>query len=319
MGHHYVPQHYLRGFEAIEEAVAIWVYDKSLHRSTRVPIKTIAQEAEFYDVNVERELSERLEGPAQNSLTKLRRRESLTTNERLLAAAYIATMMMRVPKQRAKALKIVPTALKNTLEEARATIHQWAKNGDADQSVVAARLADVERLEAEWSSSPPADVVERIRSPWPTEKIVALVDAMTWRIVRATQDEKFLTSDNPACIFEAYGIGKPESEITFPLDSETALLASWQGPRRAIIDVPRWPVAIREVNRRIVAGSDRFVFFHRNRPWVVKLAENSQQDQVVSGLTSACSRRRRVQASEAAAAEAGRYATQKRYISNSGT
>ena len=96
---------------------------------------------------------------------------------------------------------------------------------------------------------------------------------MTWRVVRATEDETFLTSDNPACVFEAYGIGKPESEISFPLDSRTALLASWQGPGRAVIEVPRWPLAIREVNRRIVAGADRFVFFHKNVPWVPRLSE----------------------------------------------
>ena len=273
MGHHYVPQHYLRGFEAAEEPGTIWAYDKVLHRFTRVPIKTIAQEAEFYDEQVERELSERLEGPAQKCLSQMRRRELLSPDERLLVAAYIATMMMRVPKQRAKALKIVPSALKSTIDAARNTIHGWASSDDTDQALVARRLAEVDRLESVWIQSPPPDVVNRIRSPWPTEKIVALVDSMVWRIVRATEDECFLTSDNPVCIFEAYGIGKPESEIAFPLAPDAALLASWRGPRRGLIEVPRWPAAIREVNRRVVAGSDRFVFFHKNAQWVATLAE----------------------------------------------
>lgn len=273
MGHHYVPQQYLRGFEAVDEPGAIWAYDKVLRRLAKLPIKTIAQEAEFYDADVERELSERLEGPAQKALAKLRHQEPLSSDERLLAATYVATMMMRVPKQRAKALKIVPSAMKSTLDGARATIHEWAKSGDTDQALVARRLAEVDRLEDQWAQAPPPDILDRIRSPWPTEKIVTLVDAMTWRIVRATEDESFLTSDNPACIFEAYGIGKPESEIAFPLASDTALLASWQGPRGGLIEVPRWPVAIREINRRVTAGSDRFIFFHKSAPWVTRLAE----------------------------------------------
>ena len=273
MGHHYVPQQYLRGFEATDEPDTIWVYDKVLCRVARLPIKTIAQEAEFYDAEVERELSERLEGPAQRCLAKLRQREPLSPDERLLAAAYIATMMMRVPKQRAKALAVVPSAMKSTVDEARTAIHEWAKSNDADQALVAQRLEEVDRFEDKWGQTPPADVVKRIRSPWPSKKIVALVDGMTWRIVRATEDDSFLTSDNPACIFEAYGIGKPESEIAFPLATDTALLASWQGPRRSVIEVRRWPLAIREVNRRVTAGSDRVVFFHKNATWVMSLAQ----------------------------------------------
>jgi hypothetical protein len=68
MGHHYVPQQYLRGFEVEEDPGTIWSYDKVLKTFLKIPIKVVAQEADFYDADVERELNESVEGPAHAAL-----------------------------------------------------------------------------------------------------------------------------------------------------------------------------------------------------------------------------------------------------------
>ena len=57
MGHHYVPQEYLRGFAAPEQAGTIWMYDKQTDAFKRLPIKAVAQEADFYDQDTEAELN----------------------------------------------------------------------------------------------------------------------------------------------------------------------------------------------------------------------------------------------------------------------
>jgi Protein of unknown function (DUF4238) len=64
MGKHYVPQRYLRGFECSERAGWIWMYDKRRGTVKQLPIKQVAQEADFYDSADEVELNEQVEKPA---------------------------------------------------------------------------------------------------------------------------------------------------------------------------------------------------------------------------------------------------------------
>lgn len=42
MGHHYIPQKYLRGFAETENPDAIWMYDKKLRRFTNPGIKSFS-------------------------------------------------------------------------------------------------------------------------------------------------------------------------------------------------------------------------------------------------------------------------------------
>jgi hypothetical protein len=60
MGHHYVPQKYLRGFAELGNDDAIWMYDKKLRKFTNPGIKSVAQEAGFYSEEVEQQLNELL-------------------------------------------------------------------------------------------------------------------------------------------------------------------------------------------------------------------------------------------------------------------
>ena len=273
MGHHYLPQQYLRGFEAADEPGAIWSYDKVTRRFARITIKVVAQEAEFYDADVEKELNESVEGPAHASMAKVRRQEPFSLEDRLRLAVYAATMIMRVPHRRRKAFELIPSALATTMDEMRGRIAEWSRSPNADQSLVARRLGDVDRLQEEFLRRPPADVVDRIRSPWPSQQLVGLLHGMTWRIVGADPANRFLTSDNPAYFFEAFGLGKPEAEFTFPLASDLALLASWQGPREGFIVVQAKPRLVKEVNRRVASGAERFVFYHQRQDWVGMLAD----------------------------------------------
>ncbi len=273
MGHHYVPQQYLKGFEASDEPGAIWTYDKKTHRFARIPIRVVAQEAGYYDPEIEEELSKLVEGPGHSSLAKLRRHESLSGDDRLRLAMYVATMMMRVPRRHRKASELMPSVLNGVIDEVRSRIEEWAKRPDVDQELVARRLAEVEHAHRKVSQDPPTEVVEQIRSPWPSEKVVGLVHGMTWRIAMSNGENRFLTSDNPAYFFEGYGLGAPEAEITFPLASDIALLASWQGVPRSVISVQAWPELVKEVNRRVASGAERFVFYDERRDWVATVSE----------------------------------------------
>lgn len=276
MGHHYVPQEYLRGFEVPDEPGLIWMYDKVSRLFSKLPIETVVQEVGYYDGDTERELSETVEGPANSVLAKLRRREPLSSDDRSHLALYLAVMIMRVPRARRRAKDLLPDAVDSVIRKVQVRIEEWAQNPRTDQTLVARRRAELEPMREKVLAEPPAEIVARIRAPWPSDQMLAFVRAMTWRVVVSDRSGHFLTTDNPAFFFEAQGIAREESEITFPLASDLALLASWQGEPESLIIVQAKSSHVKEVNRRVASGAERFVFYHEREDWIATLANKAR-------------------------------------------
>jgi Protein of unknown function (DUF4238) len=273
MGHHYVPQAYLTGFSVPHEPGMIWMYDKNTRAFTKIPIKVAVQEDDYYDIETERELSKTVEGPAHSALARLRRREPLDGDGRSCVALYIAVMIMRVPRRRRLSRELLPAAVDDTIGKVEARIDEWAEDPRTDQNLVAARRAQLASIRENVLRDPPTGVIERIRSPWPSDKILARVHSMTWRILVSERSGHFLTSDNPAYFVAEQGIGREESEITFPLASDLALVADWRGKPESLIVVRARPAQVREVNRRVAYGAERFVFYHERKDWVATLVD----------------------------------------------
>jgi hypothetical protein len=275
MGNHYVPQKYLRGFAEPENPDAIWMYDKKLHKFTNPTIKSIAQESAFYSAEIEYQLNELVEKPANLVLDKLRCQEEINDQDRISQAIYIATMIKRVPKRRTKALAMYPAVYEKTMKEIRSEVEEWARVSQ-DKELVERRMAELEKAEQTYRNEPPKEILEQIRIPWPSQQMIALVYSMSWRIVQSKGPSFFLTSDNPAFIFDAYGLGKPESELTFPIATDLALFGSWVGQQNSIIYLQEKQRLIREANKRIASSAERFVFYHRKEEWIAKVSDNKK-------------------------------------------
>jgi hypothetical protein len=71
MGHHYIPQRYLKNFEVPQSDGSIWMFDKVSKRGKQVRIKAIAQETDFYEPEIEVALNEAVEKPANPVIQKL--------------------------------------------------------------------------------------------------------------------------------------------------------------------------------------------------------------------------------------------------------
>lgn len=270
---HYVPQHYLKGFESPGDPGTIWTYDKVLKQLKRIPIKVVAQEPGFYDAKTESDLNTEIERPALSSLGRLRRRETVDQDDRLRLAIYTASMMMRVPRRRRKALEMVPSVLADTVAGVRKRLEEWASSTDADQALVARRFTELEAAHKSFGREPPSEVIDQVRSPWPLQRVVELIFTMTWRVIVADASNRFLTSDNPAFFFEGHGLRRPEAEISFPLASDVALHCSWQGSLEQLLFVQAKPPLVKEINRRVASGAERFVFYHERANWIPVLAE----------------------------------------------
>jgi hypothetical protein len=268
MGHHYVPQAYLCGFEVPAKPGMIWTYDKKNCSCKCLPIKSVAQSPGFYDADVEAELAEKLEWPANFILKDLGSRKGISEEQRIHFAIYIASMMKRVPRRRRITReRILPSAIASTVEGLKSEVLA-SKAVASDPQLLLERLAEIERISEALRKETPKEVTDQIASPWPTVKMISAVAAMTWRMALTRGPQHFITSDNPAFFFDNLGIGTPAAEIAFPIDPGLALIGSRQGRPGNMIWVEVRQKVVREVNVRMVAGAERLIFSQEKQSWL---------------------------------------------------
>ncbi len=124
----YVPQKYLKGFAEAGNPDAIWMYDKKLRQFTNPGIKSIAQESGFYTNDVEQQLNELVEKPANKVLDKLRNQERITETVTVFILAFISLpCFKRVPKRRAEAYALIPNVFEKTITNVRTQIQEWGQ------------------------------------------------------------------------------------------------------------------------------------------------------------------------------------------------
>jgi len=153
------------------------MFDRASGQSRQASIKNVAQEACFYVPDVEVELNETVEKPANPVIEKLLRRECPTPEEKLSLALYITVMLKRVPYRRQRALALVPQVLDNTITEVRDWLMSLVGDPGVDQAVLEERLGQVDAIYEKYKCEPPAEVIKRIREPWPTGEMIELVAA----------------------------------------------------------------------------------------------------------------------------------------------
>lgn len=278
MGYHYIPQKYLRGFTAPSCPDTLWQFDKKMVRYSPgpVPISKIAQRRSFYDSQTERSLNDQVEVPGNRVLDKLRSGNlSLGDEDRRHLSVYIATMLKRVPFHRAKARALAPVVLKNIVSELREQIGEYGAAGQLSPVTATKRLAEVDAVEAKYTIEMPDEVRDQINSPWPTREMIDLVYSMFWRFIIADGYQYYVVTDNPAFIFECYGLGTKDSELTFPISSGLALFGSWT-PVGQSNTTRNGTQFVKEANRRLISAAFRFVYSKEKTNWICKVASKAQ-------------------------------------------
>jgi hypothetical protein len=244
--------------------------DKQSREWSRPTISKVAQERDYYPADIERELNRQVEAPGHVALKLLRGAQPLQSSQWVDLLGYIAVMLMRVPRKRRKGWEAVPQVLESTMSRVRAEIADLRRPDNDDR--VNATLVFLDRLEAKYAVTPPEEVQRQISSPWPSDRIARAVGTMAWRLVSIPLGHYLITSDNPAYFFESLGLGRDESELTFPISPSLALMGSRQGDPQTVVKVTAKPVLVKEINSRIASGAERFVFTHRRAEWIEKIA-----------------------------------------------
>jgi len=246
------------------------MFDKRAARWANPAIKKTAQERGFYPSDVEVALHQQVEQPANAALRTLRAGRTLGSAEWSKIFAYITVMLMRVPRKRRKGRDSFPNVLESTISRFRLEIESLRRPENVER--VDSTLDLLVQLEASYAEAPPREVKEEINSPWPTQNIARAVATMAWRLVTIPRGRHVITSDNPACFFEPLGLGRDDSELTFPISPTLALMGSRQGQPGSIVEVTAKPGLVKEINRRMVSEAERFVFAHRRASWVEVIA-----------------------------------------------
>ena len=252
MGKHYIPQFLLRGFT---HEGALHVFDRAAAQWFRSQPKSVANERDLWPEEVETFITEEVEGPARDAINRLRRRESLTEQDRSTLARYIAFLWKRVPAGRGRFLSNIP----EVAEAVRRDL--IPKLASEDQRIKANAYIDKN------IANPPAALWhESMKTEFKLD-VEGTIARMDWQIVH-TNAPSYLASDHPVFFFAADGIGRPTSELTIPFSSRAALICR-HAAGHTPLHIDAQPYQVREVNRRTIFNATRFIFAETKEHWMV--------------------------------------------------
>lgn len=276
MGHHYVPQRYLKNFGSLEQPEFIWLHDKKGGTSKLVPIEAVAQAKGYYVKQTEKLLAQAVETPANLVIQNLREDKSIDATGRFRLTYYLGTMLKRIPYRRRKAMEAYPGILDDTIARVREQINELARSlPNVDSEIIVKRLAEVDAVHQKLASKPPPEIAIQVREPWPSEGMLDAIYRMTWRVLVSAGPLYFITSDNPAFFFGAYGLATPKAELTFPISTTHCLHGCWQGKEQTLQFMRAKQAFVKEANRRLASATERSAFYHESAPWLVKLLQKN--------------------------------------------
>lgn len=276
MRDHYIPQYYLRGFSSADDEM-VWVYEKNGDLKFRTQVKNIGHETNYYSPEVETYLANQIEGPANIVIKKIRNREQITNSDKDKLATYMVVMLKRVPQSKFRMNEMAPGVAQKLQDEWDKEITELIKKDPSQSEFLENRRKEIQANLEKYAKNPPKDFWLLLIPPDRTPNVVTVLHQMTWHFLTCDEGPVFLTCDNPVFYFSWMGIGKPESEVTFPISSNIVLWATWRKDlSENYSEINRQ--AIKEVNRRTALNATRFVYHAKDEYWIPKfISKNNHQ------------------------------------------
>lgn len=286
MGHHFVPQFYLRSFRdpnVPEGQEPIWIADFKEGTVERRAPKNSGKKAGYYAFpEVEAAGGEavesvfsKLESTAAPVIRRLLVSDdaALEGQDRADLLFFMAFFVIRVPFFRNMLEKFAADMAKMVLQESASHLDYFertlreALKGKEDltpEQVEDLRQWVLDESRYTIQPSPKLSIVAGFEAA--TEAIYPTFDGMRWAVVRAGESFRYITSDTPVSWVDptisppfAYGLQARNVEVTFPVSPTVCVFGTWEGPKGAIKARDR---SVKEFNTRRVGFSDRFVFAH---------------------------------------------------------
>ncbi|PIU57506.1 MAG: hypothetical protein COS88_00905, partial [Chloroflexi bacterium CG07_land_8_20_14_0_80_51_10] len=243
------------------------------HKPVRAPfLASIAGATErgTLKINSGRSVANQIEDPAKPVLDKIRSRQPMAVNNKETLSDYMVIMLKRVPKDLERITANFPAVLERVFANLNKEILRLIEEHPSEKDIFQERLQELPRLKLKYENEFPMELWYDTLTPDSLPRVRAILPAMTWVFLTSEKKQPFLTSDNPLFFFEGLGMGRPESEITFPISSRIALWATWRKDLRESY-IPAKDAAIKEINRRTASAATKYVYYSEETQWVVDL------------------------------------------------
>jgi hypothetical protein len=271
MGNHYVPQYYLRGFSVEPASELIWVYRKGTSDIFKTAIHNIAQENNFYPEEMETYLANKIEGPANTVLQKVRDLELLTLNDKEILSKYMMVLWKRVPQHKNLLKEKAPEIMGPVFDRIDKELVELGEKYPTKKDLVEKHRKELQELRISKESDLLHDIWLANMPPDKAPRTLEVLSQMTWRFFTTGNDGYFITSDNPLFFFRWMGIGKEHSEVTFPITQNIALWTTWRIDLNEGYFSSR-PQVIKEINRRTASIANEYLYSPRSETWISTLA-----------------------------------------------
>lgn len=280
MRHHYIPKYYLNGYADLSSGL-LWVYERGSQQAFPAGTKRIANETSYYSEEVERYLANEIENPGNVVLRKIRDRQRITEEDKIALSKYMIVMLKRVPQAKERIAERAPEVLASILNGLENELSELVgKYPDLEHLQRKKVKVEDLRSKAETDTKFKSDL---LRDTWlknippRTPRSVQALISMTWQFLVHDRAPIFLTSDNPVFFFGDIGIGHKQSEVTFPISGNIALLATWRQNLKEDY-VRAKEQYVHQINRRTVSIATRYVFYAQDANWVVKLLNRKKHN-----------------------------------------
>ena len=266
---HYVPQFYLRGFEA--RPGKVWCYERQL-RPSLMGIKSVASEDDYYAIRtvpgIEKDkvdkIFQQLESGAAPIIKYLKTASKidLCWEDREVLSMFIASLSNRTPYQRESLTNLGLALTKETLKifhENKELYHESARKAglDADPELVEqSRLLKFDKdIELKYEPDSAADYFLGLSLEL-VEIVTEIIKQKHWSLLGSKTSRVFVTSDNPVVLMppenhdNRLGVGVGNAIIAIPLSPQRSLLlANRKGPnditylsREAVKEINQWTI-----------------------------------------------------------------------------
>lgn len=296
---HIIPRFYLKGFTDSVDTKFIWVYTKGksynpgkqnvdIYSPCLTSTRAAGAQFDFYiyqhlegnevDDLHEKQL-EKIEGYSQPILQKIRERRLISDIEKLSFSEYIMLLVKRVPYQRNDPNNNVMKAAGESFIDLEKKLNSFLEKNKKDEvryKKLMASKKELERLKTFYYKNP-----EKVRQHLYNQSLtqtsllqVRVLSSMNWTFLINESRSPFLTSDNPVYYDRVVGVN--QSDVSFPISSNIALVCSWKNEPYAFIKATE--EKIRRINRRTCKLSTNHLFASINEEWITKMANKSRYE-----------------------------------------